>query len=173
MKKMGQFYLTIYNSNEEFCFGQYQWYVIGRVDKLDKNVVLGLFPYLGPSGQNEIDIEMTKWGNVYGKMGNFTVWPAKKVLPKTTKPFSVSLNGDYTTHGFNWQSTSVFFQMLHGHRIDNQYEIWNWYFKPLRYLDYIPQLPMQTHMNLRLFKDRPPSDGKEVEIIVKSFQFKK
>ena len=161
-------------SNEKLGFGHYQWQVIGRVDKLDKNVVLGLFPYLGPSGRNEIDIEMAKWGKVNNKMGNFTVWPAKSGTPKNTnKRFSFSLNGDYTTHRFNWQSTSIFFQMLHGHRTDNNHEIAHWNFKPDHYLEEIPQQAMPVHMNLWLFKGSAPSDGNEVEIIIKSFRYSK
>ena len=47
-------------------FGRYQFQVIGRIDQLDPNVVLGLFKYptpdVGPDGTNEIDIEFAQWG---------------------------------------------------------------------------------------------------------------
>jgi hypothetical protein len=180
----GQLHLKISKSNDKwYCaevytteslsFGKYQWFVIGRVDKFDKNVVLGLFPYLGPAGQNEIDIEIAKWGHPTANMGSFNVWPAKKGFRNNKQQFAVDLNGDYTTHRFNWQSESVFFQMLNGHRNDDLYEISNWLFKPVRYLDYIPQTSMPVHMNLWLFKGLAPSDDMEVEIIIKSFQYSK
>jgi len=172
-KSNGKWYCADVSTTQRLGFGQYQWYVIGRVDELDKNVVFGLFPYLGPDGQNEIDIEMAKWGDATAKMGNFTVHPAKKGLSNNTETFPISLNGDYTTHCFNWQSKTVFFQMLHGHRSDNKNEIYNWNFNPAQYLDYIPQQPMPVHMNLWLHKGLAPSDGKEVEIVIKSFQYKK
>ena len=158
-------------SNDKVWFGLYQWYVTGRIDRLDKNVVLGLFPYLGPAGRNEIDIETTAWGNVNNDRGNFTVWPTKSGLPKKSRTFPFSLNGDCTTHRFNWQSASIFFQMLHGHRTDNDHEIANWKFTPARHIDDIPQQAMRTHMNLWLFTGSAPSDGREVEIIIKGFQY--
>ncbi len=154
-------------------FGEYEWFVIGRVDNFDKNVVLGLFPYGGPDGQNEIDIEMAKWGKNGNRTGNFTVYPAKSGINYTTKTFMFTLSGDYTTHRFNWQSKSVYFQMLNGHRTDNKNQISNWNFVPANYLDYIPQEPMPLHLNLWLRKGLAPSDGKEVEIIIKSFTYTK
>ena len=69
-------------------FGKYEWFVEGRIDLLDKNVVVGLFNYptstIGPDGTNEIDIEFAKWGNQKNKMGNFTVWPAVSGYSNTT-----------------------------------------------------------------------------------------
>ena len=49
-------------------FGTYQWQIDGPIDTLDKNVVLGLFPYgpaagIGADGTNEIDIEYSRWGH--------------------------------------------------------------------------------------------------------------
>ena len=59
-------------------FGRYQFWVVGRVDRLDPNVVFGLFNYptpdIGPDGTNEIDIEFAKWGKPEAPMGNYTVW---------------------------------------------------------------------------------------------------
>jgi hypothetical protein len=51
------------NTQQRLGLGRYQFQVIGRIDKLDRNVVLGLFnhPTRGdvgrPDGTNEIDIE--------------------------------------------------------------------------------------------------------------------
>lgn len=67
-------------STDKIGFGTYQWQIEGPSDKLDKNVVLGLFPYgpeagLGESGNNEIDIEFARWGNTSYPNGNYTIWP--------------------------------------------------------------------------------------------------
>jgi len=169
----GKWYCAEVFSNDKLGFGRYEWYVIGRVDKLDKNVVLGLFPYLGPAGRNEIDIEVAARGKANGDRGNFTVWPAKKGPSKNSRRFPFSLHGDYTTHRLIWQRTSVFFQMLHGHRTDNDNEIASWNFTPVHYLDDVPQQAMSTHMNLWLFRGSAPADGQEAEIIVKSFRYDK
>jgi hypothetical protein len=43
-------------------FGRYQFWIEGRVDRLDPNVVLGLLNYptpdVGPDATNEIDIDI-------------------------------------------------------------------------------------------------------------------
>jgi hypothetical protein len=48
-------------SRDRLGFGRYQFWIVGRVDRLDPNVVFGLFNYptpdVGPDGTNEIDIE--------------------------------------------------------------------------------------------------------------------
>lgn len=180
----GQLHLKIEKRDGQWCcaevwsddllgFGRYEWYVIGRIDRLDKNIVLGLFPYLGPSGRNEIDIETAAWGKANGNRENFTVWPAKGGLSKTSRRFPFSLTGGYTTHRLIWQKTSVLFQMLHGHRTGNDNEIARWEYKPSRYLDKIPGAAMSTHMNLWLFRGSSPSDGKEAEVIIRAFRFDK
>src|SRR5271165_2051374 len=62
-------------------FGRYQFQVIGRIDRFDPAVVLGLFNYptadVGQDGTNEIDIEIAHWGNPKWDNGNFTVYPSK------------------------------------------------------------------------------------------------
>ncbi len=169
----GKWYCGEVYTTENLGFGTYKWYVTGRVDKLDKNVVLGLFPYSGPDGQNEIDIEMAKWEDPANPMGNFTVYPAKRGRSYTTKTFSFTLVGDSTTHMFNWQSKSVYFQMFNGHRTDNKHKISDWNFVPANYLNYIPQQAMPLHLNLWLRKGLAPSDGQEVEIIIERFFYTK
>ena len=49
-------------TTEKLGFGTYQWQVDAPIDRFDKNVVLGLYPYgpaagIGSDGTNEIDIE--------------------------------------------------------------------------------------------------------------------
>jgi hypothetical protein len=158
-------------TTDRLGFGTYEWQVVGRLDALDKNVVLGLYPYMGPSNQNEIDIEISGWGKAGKVDGNFAVWPPKAKIKKSSHAFAFKLDGAYTTHRFKWDSKSVFFQMLHGHRSDNAWEIAHWKFSPRSYQTKIPQQPMPVYMNLWLFQGQPPSDGKEVEVVIKSFSY--
>jgi hypothetical protein len=60
---------------------------------------------------------------------------------------------------------------LYGHRNDDRNEIVRWKFAPRDTTSYISQKAMPVHLNLWLFQGRPPSDGKEVEIVVKSFSY--
>jgi hypothetical protein len=155
-----------------FPFGRYQFWVVGRIDQLDKNVVFGMFNYPpgGPDKTNEIDIEFARWGSIYSPIGNFGVWPRTLGGMHPTYPFSVSLNGTYTTHRWVWRSTSVYFQSLHGHRNDNQYQIASWT-TPSNFASLVPQQAEPVHINLWLYKGLAPTNGQNVEVVLKSFTY--
>lgn len=168
-------YCAEVTTTERLGFGEYQFQVIGTIDQLDPNVVLGLFNYptsdVGTDGTNEIDIEFAHWGNAEWPIGNFTVWPVESGLTQISESFPVELNGTYTTHRFIWESQQIFFQSLHGHENDDKNVITNWLFKPDEPLKYISQQSMPIHINLWLFEGQSPMNGNEVEIIIHSFTF--
>src|SRR6185369_4131732 len=92
-------------------FGTYQWQIDGAIDTLDKNVVLGLFPYgpadgIGADGTNEIDIEYSRWGQANGPNGDFTVYPATGTTIGELS-YSFSLSGRTSTSRLVWSSTGV------------------------------------------------------------------
>ncbi len=156
-------------------FGEYEFYVINRIDLFDPNIVFGLFNYptppIGPDGTNEIDIEIARWGNSKYPNGNFTVFPAVPGLHQDSHTFNFSLNGTYTTQRFVWTSNEVYFQSLHGHGNDQQQKIADWSYKPKENSQYIPQQPLPIHINLWLFQGQRPTDAQFVEVIVSKFQF--
>jgi hypothetical protein len=169
------------NTQQRLGVGRYQFQVIGRIDKLDRNVVLGLFnhPTRGdvgrPDGTNEIDIEFAQWGKAAAKTNaDYVVLPES--LPDTHKDtdrilFKFALNGDNTTHRFLWQNDRVTFQSLHGHRDNDAHEFERWLYMPSPPGGLIPQLPTPVHINLWLVGGKPPSDRAEVEIIISQFTF--
>lgn len=156
-------------------FGRYQFQVIGRLDHLDDNVVLGLFNYptrdVGTDGTHEIDIEFARWGNARNPMGSYTVWPVEKSLRQISKSFPFSLADDHTTHCFVWSPAEVGFRSLRGHQPDGGEEIASWIYKPGEPARRVSQEPMPIHINLWLFKGLAPKNGQEVEIIVHQFKF--
>ncbi len=156
-------------------FGTYQFQVIGRIDLLDPNVVLGLFNYptedVGPDATNEIDIEFARWGNQDADNGSYTVWPVQAGLSQTSKSFPFTLSGTYTTHRFTWRSDEIFFQSLAGHRDDAENLIADWHYEPEDAAQHISQQPMPVHINLWLFQGQAPTDGQEVEIVIHKFTF--
>lgn len=156
-------------------FGRYQFWLSGRLDKLDPNVVLGLFNYptrdVGPDGTHEIDVEFAQWGKPNAPNGNYTVWPAEPGLNSVHKRFPVELDGDATTQRFTWASTSVLFQSLYGHRDDDTGQFATWLYRPQDPASYIGDQPMPVKINLWLFKGRPPLNAQQVEFVVRSFEF--
>lgn len=155
--------------------GTYQFQVTGPIDRLDRNVVLGLFDYpspdVGPDGTNEIDIEFARWGRTDAPIGNYTIYPASgKRGPNDNHTFSFTLKGDDTTQRFVRTSASVSLQSLQGHRDDDAGEIARWtYAPPDKRL--IPQQPLPVHINLWLFQGKAPTDNKEITITIKKFTF--
>ena len=160
---------------KRFGFGRYQFQVTGLKQQMDRQVVLGLFNYpppeVGPDGTNEIDIEFAHWADPATPMGNFTVCPAEGERPPNnhqTFPFVTS--DTESTHRLFWSAEQVFFQSLRGLRDNDGEEIAHWTFaSPLPGL--IPHQPLPVHINLWLFRGKPPVDLKDVEIVVRQFTF--
>lgn len=157
-------------------FGQYQFQTNGRLDRLDDNVVLGLFNYptgdVGPDGTHEIDIEFARWGAAKNPMGNYTVWPVLKSLKQVSKSFSFNLADGHTTHRFVWSRDEVNFRSVQGYRGDDHGEISSWIYRPDDPAQHVSHQPMPLHLNLWLFKGLAPKNGQEVELIIHAFKFK-
>lgn len=171
----GRWYCSEVSTSKRLGFGRYQFWIVGRVDKLDPNGVFGLFNYptpdVGPDGTHEIDIEFARWGNLSNPIGNYTVWPAQATLRPTGKTFPISLNGNYSTHRFTWSPTNVYFQSLNGHYDDNRNLFASWLYQPDNPASRISQQAMPIHINLWLFKGLPPKNGQPIELVVRSFKF--
>src|SRR6185295_5877111 len=99
-------------TTDRLGFGTYQWQVDGPIDRFDKQIVLGLFPYgpaagIGSSGTNEIDIEYSFWGNANGVNGDWTNYPASgTTIGEMSYKFSLN-GGTLSTSRFIWSKTSI------------------------------------------------------------------
>lgn len=165
----GRWYCAELRSVESFTYGSYQFFIIGEIDQLDPNIVLGLFVYPAednPDLDNEIDIEFTRWGEIAGPIGNYTVAATEK-----TYSFDFSLEGSYTAHNFIWNEGNVLFQSFFGHIVKDGAKIQQWSYESEKFEGKKVVPPVRVHMNLWLFRGEPPLNGKEQEIIIKRFIF--
>jgi len=171
----GKWHCSEVSTQDRLGFGRYEFQVVGRLDQFDRNIVLGLFNYptsdVGPDGTHEIDIEFARWGKASAPVGNYTVWPATTKVRRESRAFAFTLNGDSSTHHFTWSSTNVVFQSWHGNGEGKADTFASWIYPPSTPTNWIAQKPMPVHLNLWCFQGQPPSDGKEVEIIVRAFKF--
>ncbi|HEY5912085.1 MAG TPA: glycoside hydrolase family 16 protein [Verrucomicrobiae bacterium] len=174
-QREGKWYGSEVYTQKRLGFGRYEFWLTGPVDKLDRNVVLGLFNYptrdVGPDATHEIDIEFAQWGNSSAPSGNYTVWPATNSLRRESEAFAYTLNGDTTRHGFTWTSTNVVFESREERGVDGTRPLATWAFQPTNPAACISQKTMPVHINLWCFRGKPPNDGKEVELIVRAFKF--
>jgi hypothetical protein len=176
----GQLHLKIreidgtWNSAEVYSractrYGKHRFFVVGRVDNLDKNVVAAMFLY--KDDLTEIDIEFAKWGEEHpSSNAQYVVQPWD--TPGNREPFSMTLNGTHTTHYIDWGVSTIQFRSIHGHYQeppDAVHLIHEWLYAG----EDVPaqEACLRIHINLWMQKGQPPSDGQEVEIVVSDAQF--
>lgn len=151
-------------------FGTYQFVVEGQLDRLDKNVVLGLFNYSGNDGLDEMDIEFARWGNDSYPNLNYTIWPAQSTFKNASDVKEFSLESKLSTHYFRRTIDTVVCSSFNGLIPDPNKLIYSHTFTGSAVS--ISKLSMPVHINLWLFDGHPPTDQKTVEIIIRSFTYK-
>ncbi|SDJ05901.1 Glycosyl hydrolases family 16 [Pedobacter sp. ok626] len=158
-------------STENFGYGTYQWQVQGPVSTLDKNIVAGLFHYSGPDGYNELDVEFARWGDSAKPNVNYSVYPAAGTTGKQQRITTewAQSGGTASTHRYIWTENSVVVKSMNGFYNDDTNLFFTHTFVPP--LSVIPTAKMPVKMNLWCFRGLAPSDGKEVEIVIRSFKF--
>ncbi|HVM47105.1 MAG TPA: hypothetical protein VMU04_03710, partial [Candidatus Acidoferrum sp.] len=178
---VGQLHLRITNRSNEwqcaelvsartFGYGSYRFELNSRVDNLDPNVVLGLFTWSDDPAYNdrEIDVECSRWSNAADiNNSQFVVQPASA---GHVERYAVPTGLTNSTHLFIWETNRATFQSQRGSYSPAPAPanvISNW-----TYSLAMPQSGDENvHFNLWLNHGMAPTDSKEVEVIIKSFQF--
>ncbi len=147
-------------------YGEHRFLIEGRVDLMDKNIVLGLFTYA--DDQHEIDIEFSKWGVANAtNVGSFTVQPY--TIEGNSKSFPLQLTNTQTTHLFDWQADHVQFISLRGYFEGKlpapTYFIQQWIYWGANTPQNSDQL--RTHINFWLMNGAAPLDASVLEVIIK------
>lgn len=168
-------------SNDNMGFGTYQWEIEGQVDRLDPHAVLGLFPYgpehgVGRDGENEIDVEFSKWGNTLcggACNADFTIYPSTghRALGPTEDDYALDLHGgDLLTARVTWSSSSVTETVMSGLQAPGSTEnvLESWTYAPPEPLARIPLQPAPVGMNLWCFKKKVATSQ---EVTILSFAY--
>ena len=150
-------------------FGKYIFYLDGRPDLVDRNVVLGLFTWDddAPPYYREIDVEVSRWGDALNDNTQFVVQPWD--VSGNIHRFNSVLTAEAMTCSFTWTAAKISFECLQGHAAvppDGIIDTWD-------YTDttYIPSEGNErVHINLWLC-DTAPSDGLEAEVVIEGFEF--
>jgi hypothetical protein len=147
-------------------YGTYRFHLIGRPDELDKNVVLGLFLY--KDDDHEIDVEFIQHGEDNSPYNaQYVVQPWDR--EGNRERFVMSLNGTHSTHVIYWRADQLRFKSFHGHYLEPpapSYLIREWTYGGA-------DIPTEdgcwrVHVNLWLYGGVSPSDGQEVEIVLRA-----
>lgn len=156
-------------------YGTYRFELETRIDALDPNVVAGFFTWSDRPEYNhrEIDIEFSRWGGeVADRNSQYVVQPARE---RSMYRFLAVQNGDHSSHQILWEPDAVSFDSRHGHPEDDRpFDILSPMAGPAwTYRD--PDVPRaggeRFRINLYLYQGRPPQDGRDLELVVRSFSF--
>jgi hypothetical protein len=129
-------------------YGTYEYSLAPLPADLDRNAVIGLFSYGGPSGANELDVEITNaWGERATDLPtwlHYSVWPANIMVDHgdggIDRTVSLSDLGVPTRHVYSWTSNHVTFTSAtqNGGPIAG----WDTDARPLPQGHVVPQAPM-------------------------------
>ncbi len=176
LDSLGRLHLTIRRENgvwycsevytvQETAYGEHRFLIDGWVDRMDRNMVLGLFVYA--TDTSEIDIEFSKWGDAAKQdVGSFTVQPYWKSGHQHT--FECPLDSTPTTNFFDWQPGYVHFGSMRGHYYgappSDSYYFSRWIYTG----EDIPSTSdhLHTHINFWLMNGNAPQDLSVSEIII-------
>lgn len=147
---------------KSYGHNKYVFYLDSGPDKLDKNIVWGLFTY--KNDHEEIDIEFSRWSIEGNQEAQYAIQPSDIGANKTR--FSLNLLGDSTTHFIDWRSDKISFASYYGHILspaDDSDVINEWIYTGT---SIPPDSDEKLEINLWLFKGTPPSDNMEAEVII-------
>jgi hypothetical protein len=142
-------------------FGRYEFELDSTVNRLDPNVVFGLFTWSNAPAYHhrEIDIEFSRFGNASDPTdAQFVVQPYQRAGNLRR----ITLSGvPLSTNSFDWRANTVSFVSPRA--------------APSTWTYAGPDVPQpggeQVHINLWLFRGAPPRNGETVEVVVKRFTF--
>lgn len=169
VKRGGRWYCAEIFSTRSFGYGSYTFTLASRVDRLDRNAVLGLFTWdnAAPAyAYREIDIEFSRWSARGARNAQYVVQPWQH--PGNKHRFNLALSGVYSTHSFNWSANRVLFSSSRGRTPSPAGALQSWTYSGA---DIPPAGAGHARINLWLVDGKPPSNGRSVEIVVKAFHF--
>ncbi len=178
----GQLHLRITNRSNQwqcaelvsartFGYGSYRFQLASPADALDPNVVLGLFTWSDDPAyaDREIDIECSRWGNAADpNNAQYVVQPYS--LTGHLARFAVPSGQTNSTLLLTWETNTVTFQSQRGSfspKPNPPNVISNWTYT----LSVPPSGDENVRLNLWLMNGTPPSDHREVEVVLSRFQF--
>jgi hypothetical protein len=135
--EFGQWLCSSVKSIQIARYGIHRFKIIGNLEDLDKNVVVGMFLYrvdpMQPEQRAEVDIELSSWGfpkdtpegtiNASSNV-HYVLWEPWIDIdsPKVQSSDSFWMNmprGTHTTHELTWHPKTLSFMSYHGHSPTN------------------------------------------------------
>jgi len=166
----GHWYCAEVISTNSFGYGTYRFELEGNIDKLDPQIVLGMFTWndAAPYNHREIDIEVSRWGQDNNQNAQFVVQPYTRV--QNIVRFQIPAGLSSSIHSFTWTPNSVFCQSVTdiGTNAGDASQV----VQRHTFTHDVPQAGGENaRINLWLMAGRAPNDGRDAEIIIRKFEF--
>ena len=148
-------------ADEPVGYGEYRWVISGDFNRLDPNVVMGLFLYADE--HREIDFELSRWGNASRQRNaQFCIQPLSMLRMQRFDTGRAS----QITVSLDWRPTRLLCRCWNG--ADTKAEpLAEWTYSG----DGIPKGRLRTHMNFWLVSGSAPTTGKSHRVTIESFAF--
>ncbi|NKB25764.1 MAG: hypothetical protein GKR87_15610 [Kiritimatiellae bacterium] len=183
-QRNGTYYAAEIISQQSFGHGRYRFFVDGRIDNYDENIVAGLFTYdtefLDPdSSTNEIDIEFTKaFTSNTNLAGKNAVFGSKPEVPSNyfhlhNSGYTLPANA-LTLHSFTWFTDKIDFKSQKTHDLwpaqSNLIAEFNY---PGPHIPPISQGTEQVRLNLWIFQALNTTlvNTQNLELVFRDFHF--
>lgn len=107
--KAGRWTSVEVDNQRHLGYGTYRWVVSSDLSDLDPNQVLGMFTF-APAGAlaDEIDMEVSRWGNPLSTSGSAAVWQTSSTRASEFTTFNYSDRPPYI-HQFTWSPGEIRF----------------------------------------------------------------
>ena len=173
----GTWHSTEVTLEEPLGYGDYIFTTVGRLDLFPANVVFGLFlwqyPYCyDPANpwnlHNEIDVEISRWGNPADDVAQFVVQPYYVTSNITRFDITYS-EGELVSYALRWLPDRVEARAWRGGPADESpaTTIASW----VNTGAYLPR-PEQPRVHINFWQlDGPPSNGQNQEVVLNAFRF--
>ncbi|MBZ0310169.1 MAG: DUF11 domain-containing protein [Anaerolineae bacterium] len=148
-----------------YGYGTYQFFVDSDLNAVDQNIVLGLFLY--QDDQNELDVEVSRWGVPADPNAQFVIQPY--YVANHRERFFLNNSGP-TVHEMVWKPDSVLFTSFQGSSPVGSPVIHTW---EHAHTD-IPQQErdLRLHFNLWLLNPpQMPANEQAFEVILSTMKF--
>jgi hypothetical protein len=165
-KRQGRWYCAEVISTRSFGYGLYKFHVGTNVDGLDPQIVLGMFTWSDDpaSSHREIDVEISKWGDIHNQNAQFVVQPYTN--PANIFRFEIPRGLSRTTHVCNWRPDLILCQSLKA--ADDADGI----IQKHKFVVGVPSAGGENaRINLWLVNGNKPFYGKPAEIVIERFEF--
>lgn len=156
-------------SDRTFGYGTYRIALRAAAEDFDPRVVFGFFTWDDLASQQsyrEIDIELSYWGVAGGPNTQFAVQPYTYTLPGHRYQFDARYGAHESIHAFTWAPSRIDFASIAQGTGEPVEQRWSFHG------DRVPETGAeQVRLNLWLLNGEPPTDGRDVEVVVTSFSF--